>query len=101
MTVPFKIDLSGKVALVTGGGGVLCGCMAKALAECGAAVAVADLRHESADAVATEIVAAGGKAIPVSCNVLEKASLEGANRGVTDQLGPVDILVNGPGGNHP
>ena len=101
MTVPFKIDLSGKVALVTGGGGVLCGCMAKALAECGAAVAVADLRHESADAVATEIVAAGGKAIPVSCNVLEKASLEGANRVVTDQLGPVDILVNGAGGNHP
>jgi len=101
MTVPFKVDLSGKVALVTGGGGVLCGCMAKALAECGAAVAVADLRLEAADAVAGEIVAGGGKAIGVSCNVLEKASLEAASRQVSDQLGPVDILINGAGGNHP
>jgi len=101
MTVPFKVDLSGEVALVTGGGGVLCGCMAKALAECGAAVAVADLRLEAADAVAGEIVAGGGKAIGVSCNVLEKASLEAASRQVSDQLGPVDILINGAGGNHP
>jgi len=101
MTVPFKVDLSGKVGLVTGGGGVLCGCMAKALAECGAAVAVADLRLDAAEAVAGDIVEAGGKAIGVSCNVLEKASLEAANRMVTEQLGPVDILVNGAGGNHP
>ncbi len=101
MTVPFKIDLGGKVGLVTGGGGVLCGCMAKALAECGAAVAVADLRLDAAEAVVGEIVEAGGKAIGVSCNVLERASLEAANRMVTEQLGPVDILVNGAGGNHP
>ncbi len=68
MAVPFKVDLSGKVAVVTGGGGVLCGAMAKALAECGAAVAVADLKLEAAQRVADEITAAGGKAMAVACN---------------------------------
>ncbi len=97
----FNVDLAGKVALVTGGGGVLCGCMAKALAESGCAVAVADLRKEAADAVASEIVAAGGKAIGVACNVLERDSLEAARTEVESALGQVDILLNGAGGNHP
>ncbi len=101
MSVPFKVDLSGKVAVVTGGGGVLCGMMAKALAECGAAVAVADLRLESAQRVVDEITAAGGKAIAVACNALESASLEAANEQVERELGPVSILINGAGGNHP
>ena len=97
----FSVDLSGKVAMVTGGGGILCGSMAKALAESGAAVAVADLRKEAADAVANEIIAAGGKAIGVACPVLERASLDQANLEVEAKLGPIDILVNGAGGNHP
>lgn len=101
MAKGFSVDLSGKVAMVTGGGGVLCGSMAKALAESGAAVAVADLRKEAADAVAEEIVAAGGNAIGVACNVLEMESLNAANAKVEEALGPVDILVNGAGGNHP
>jgi NAD(P)-dependent dehydrogenase (short-subunit alcohol dehydrogenase family) len=101
MTKGFAVDLSGKVALVTGGGGVLCGCMAKALAASGAAVAIADLRKDAADAVASEIVAAGGKAIGVACNVLEADSLKAANVEVEATLGPIDILVNGAGGNHP
>lgn len=101
MTVPFKIDLSGKTAVVTGGGGVLCGCMARALAECGAGVAVADLRKEAADSVAEAITEAGGKAVGVACNVLEKESLEQANAEVENTFGPVDILINGAGGNHP
>lgn len=101
MTKGFTVDLSGKVALVTGGGGVLCGCMAKALAASGAAVAIADLRKDAADAVASEIVAAGGKAIGVACNVLEADSLKAANVEVEATLGPIDILVNGAGGNHP
>ena len=79
MSVPFQVNLNGKVALVTGGGGVLCSTMAKALAECGATVAVADLRLEAAQKVANEIQAAGGKAMPVACNVLERASLDAAN----------------------
>lgn len=97
----FSVDLNGKVALVTGGGGVLCGCMAKALAEAGAAVAVTDLRKKSADKVAEEIVAAGGKAMGVACNVLESASLKAANTAVEEKFGTIDILVNGAGGNHP
>jgi len=101
MSVPFKVDLSGKVAVVTGGGGVLCSAMAKALAECGASVAVADLKLESAQRVANEITAAGGKAMAVACNALEKASLEAANEQVEKTFGPVTILINGAGGNHP
>ena len=101
MIVPFKVDLSGKVAVVTGGGGVLCSAMAKALAECGASVAVADLKLENAERVAEEIVAAGGKAMPVACNALERESLESANALIERELGPASILINGAGGNHP
>ena len=101
MSAPFKVNLTGKVAVVTGGGGVLCSTMAKALAECGASVAVADLRLEAADKVAQEIIAAGGKAMAVACNVLDRASLDAANAEVEKKFGPVDILLNGAGGNHP
>ena len=101
MSVPFKVYLKNKVAVVTGGGGVLCSAMAKALAECGAAVAVADLKLEAAQRVADEITAAGGKAIAVACNALEKESLEAANAEIEKNLGPVSILINGAGGNHP
>ncbi|NLG14658.1 MAG: SDR family oxidoreductase [Lentisphaerae bacterium] len=101
MAVPFKIDLSGKVAVVTGGGGILCSGMALALAECGAKVAILDLRKEAADKVADEIKAVGGKAIGVACNVLDRASLEEANKIVKDTFGPCNILINGAGGNNP
>ena len=101
MSVPFKIDLSGKVAVVTGGGGVLCGVMAKALAECGAKVAILDLRKENADKVAAEIKAAGGEAMGVAANVLEYDSLREAEEAVKAAYGSCDILINGAGGNHP
>jgi NAD(P)-dependent dehydrogenase (short-subunit alcohol dehydrogenase family) len=101
MTTPITVDLREKTALVTGGGGILCSTMSRALAACGAAVAVADLRQDKAAAVADAIIAEGGTAIGVSCNVLEKASLEAARARVETELGPVDILVNGAGGNHP
>lgn len=101
MAASFKVDLAGKVAVVTGGGGVLCSRMAEALAECGAAVAVADLRLECAEAVALRIQKSGGTAIGVACNVLDRKSLEKAERLVRKELGSVDILINGAGGNHP
>ncbi|MDD3695430.1 MAG: SDR family oxidoreductase [Lentisphaeria bacterium] len=101
MTVPFKIDLQDKVALVTGGGGILCSGMALALAECGAKVAVLDLRKEAADKVAAKITAQGYCAIGVACNVLDRASIEEANAVIEKELGPCDILINGAGGNHP
>ncbi len=101
MNIPFQINLTGKVAVVTGGGGILCSAMAQALAKCGAAVAVADLKLEAAQAVADKIIADGGKALAVACNALDRASLDAANAEVEAKLGPVDILINGAGGNHP
>lgn len=101
MSVPFKIDLAGKVAVVTGGGGILCGVMAEALAECGASVAILDLREENAQKVADRIKAAGGRAIGVAANVLEIDSLKQAEAKVRAEFGPCDILINGAGGNHP
>ncbi|HBC89360.1 MAG TPA: D-mannonate oxidoreductase [Lentisphaeria bacterium] len=99
--VPFKVDLKNKVAVVTGGGGILCGAMAEALAECGAKVAILDLRQDAADKVAKAITDKGGVAIGVSANVLELASLQQAEKIVCDKFGPCDILINGAGGNHP
>ena len=101
MTTPFKHDFSGKVVVVTGAGGVLCSDFAKAYAKAGAKVALLDLDEEAAQGYAEEIVADGGVAIGVEANVLEVASLEKAKERVVNELGPVDILVNGAGGNSP
>lgn len=101
MKIPFKVALEGKVAAVTGGGGILCSSMAEALAQCGAKVAVLDLREEAAVKVADKINADGGKAIGVAANVLETKSMADAEKIICDRLGPCDILVNGAGGNHP
>lgn len=101
MGVPLKVDLSGEVAVVTGGGGVLCSAMASGLAECGAAVAVTDLRLDGAQKVAERIRASGGKAEGFACNVLDKSSLEQCNAEIEKVFGAVTILINGAGGNHP
>ncbi len=101
MSVPIKINLENKVCVVTGGGGVLCSAFAKALAECGAKVAILDLRVETAQKVANDITKAGGQAIGVEANVLIKESLEAARQTVLDTFGTCDILLNGAGGNHP
>ncbi len=96
-----KVDLSGKVAVVTGGGGILCSVMAKALAASGAKVAILDLKQEAAQRVADEITSAGYTAIGVEANVLDPASLQQAADVVSAKFGSCDILVNGAGGNHP
>jgi NAD(P)-dependent dehydrogenase (short-subunit alcohol dehydrogenase family) len=101
MAVPFKVDLTGKVAVVTGGGGVLGSYFSKALAECGAKVAIMDLHQEPADKIAKEINEAGGTAIGVAANVLDKEALEQAREIIVKELGTVDILLNGAGGNNP
>jgi len=90
-----------KTIVLTGAGGVLCSTMAMALAKQGNNIAVLDLREEAAIKVAKEIEAAGGNAIGVAANVLEKDSLEKAKQVINDAFGKVDILVNGAGGNHP
>ena len=94
-------NLKGRVAVVTGGGGVLCGDFAKTLAKQGVKVAVLDLNEAAAQKVADEIVADGGVAIAVGCNVLEKESMENARAIVNEKLGTCDILLNGAGGNNP
>lgn len=101
MSVPFRVDLSGKTAVVTGGGGVLCSCFAEALGECGAKVAVLDLSLDAADAVAKRICANGGTAQAFACNVLEKESILAAGDAVIAAFGNIDILINGAGGNNP
>ena len=101
MKLPFDLDLSGKVAVVTGAGGVLCSDFAKAIAKCGAKVALLDINVDAAKVYADEIVADGGVAIAVKANCLEKASLEEAREVVNKELGPCDILINGAGGNNP
>lgn len=101
MSIPKYQELSGKVAVVTGGGGVLCSTMALSLAEQGVKVAILDLKIENANAVAEAINAKGGKAIGVEANVLQLESLKKAQKVVSEQLGPCDILINGAGGNHP
>ncbi|CDD02326.1 oxidoreductase short chain dehydrogenase/reductase family protein [Ruminococcus sp. CAG:382] len=101
MSVPFRVDLSGKIAVVTGGGGVLCSCFAEALGECGAKVAVLDLSLDAADAVAKRICANGGTAQAFACNVLEKESILAAGNAVIAAFGNIDILINGAGGNNP
>lgn len=101
MKLPFKIDLKGKVCVVTGGAGVLCSGFAKAIADCGASVALLDLNEEMAKKTADEITADGGKAIGVKANVLERESVENARKTVLDAFGTCDILINGAGGNNP
>lgn len=94
-------NLKGRVAVVTGGGGVLCGGFAKDLAKQGVKVAVLDLRLDAAQKVADEITAEGFEAIGIACNVLEKESLEAARTEINEKIGTCDILINGAGGNHP
>ncbi|MGN0571194.1 MAG: SDR family oxidoreductase [Candidatus Fimenecus sp.] len=94
-------NLKGRVAVVTGGGGVLCGDFAKTLARQGVKVAVLDLNEAAAQKVADEITAEGGTAIAVGCNVLEPESMEQARAVINEKLGTCDILLNGAGGNNP
>jgi len=101
MKLPFEIDLKGKTAVVTGGGGVLCAEFAAALGACGARIAVLDLNGEAAEKVAASLRSDGVEAIGIKTNVLERESLEAAASLITEKLGPCDLLLNGAGGNHP
>lgn len=94
-------NLTGKVAVVTGAGGVLCSAFAKTLARAGAKVALLDLNEEAAQQFADEIVAEGGEAKAYKCNVLDKDVCYAVADQVQKDLGSCDILINGAGGNNP
>ena len=94
-------DLSGKVAVVTGAGGVLCSYFAKVLARAGAKVALLDLNYDAAKTFADEINSEGGTAVAYACNVLEKETCYAVADKIEREIGKCDILVNGAGGNNP
>lgn len=96
--LPFRVDLSDKVAVVTGAGGVLMREFAAALAACGARVALLDINEAAVRAVADEI---GERALPVPTDCLSKDALLAAREKIHAAFGPVNFLVNGAGGNHP
>ena len=98
MKLPFQIDLNGKVAVVTGAGGVLMSEFAKALATCGAKVALLDINAEAAEAVASAI---GENALAIPTNCLDKGEIAKAAEIIHAKWGKVNFLINGAGGNNP
>ncbi len=97
MKLPFRVDLKGKVAVITGAGGVLMSEFARALHACGARVALLDINFEAAKKIADEM----GDAIAVRCDCLDKQSIGQAKKIVNEAFGTVNFLVNGAGGNSP
>ncbi|MDE6868984.1 MAG: SDR family oxidoreductase [Clostridia bacterium] len=98
MKVPFKVDLKNKVVAVTGAGGIICSEFAKALAVCGAKVALLDINYEAAKKYADEI---GENALAICCNCLENSSIIEAKKTINEAWGKVNFLINGAGGNNP
>ncbi len=96
--IPFKVDLSDKIIAITGAGGIICSEFARALAECGAKVALLDINYDAAKKFADEI---GENALAVKCNCLDKADIEKAKDEINAKFGKVNFLVNGAGGNNP
>ena len=100
MKLPFQIDLSGKVAVVTGAGGVLCSEFSKVLAACGAKVSLIGRHIENVQQVADEITAEGGFARAYRGDVLDKSGMLALADQIAAELGGCDILLNGAGGNN-
>ena len=101
INLPLNIDYSGKVVVITGAGGLICGAMARAFAQSGAKVAALDLNEEAVEALADELKAEGFICEGYKANVLDPEMLEEVHKAVVADLGKCDILVNGAGGNNP
>lgn len=95
-------DLNGKVCVITGGAGVIGSALVRAMASVGVKIAIADINKETAETVATAIASEfNAQVIGVEANVLDKESLIRAKQIINEQLGDIDLLINGAGGNHP
>src|SRR5438874_8964099 len=94
-------DIKGSTAVITGGSGQLGRVMAQGLAQAGVRVAVLSLHAETSEKVAEAIKTDGGEAIGIACDVLDRAALERTQELLSNTFGPVDILINAAGGNHP
>ena len=101
VNLPLNHDFTGKVVVITGAGGVLCGDMARAYAIAGAKVAALDLNEEAVKKLADELKAEGYICEGYKANVLDREILEAVHEQVLNDLGPCDILINGAGGNNP
>lgn len=101
INLPLNIDYSGKVVVVTGAGGLICGTMARAFAQSGARVAALDLNEEAVKKLSDELKAEGFICEGYKANVLDTATLEEVHSKVLKDLGECDILINGAGGNNP
>ena len=99
--LPLQVDYSGKVVVITGAGGLICGAMARAFAMSGAKVAALDLNENAVKTLADEMTAQGYICRGYAANVLDKASLEKAHEAVLADFGKCDVLINGAGGNNP
>ncbi len=99
--LPLNVDYSGKVVVVTGAGGLICGAMARAFAQSGAKVAALDLNEDAVKKLADELKAEGFVCEGYGANVLDPEMLEAVHQKVIADLGECDILVNGAGGNNP
>lgn len=98
MKLPFSVDLRDKIVVITGAGGVICSAFARALAECGARVALLDINEDAVGRVAAEI---GDRALPIVCDCLDRDSIRAAHETVTARWGKANLLINGAGGNNP
>ena len=101
MNLPLNVDYSGKVVVVTGAGGLICGAMARAFAQSGAKVAALDLNEDAVKKLADELKKEGYICEGYKANVLDPENLEEVHQAVLKDLGGCDILVNGAGGNNP
>ena len=101
INLPLNIDYTGKVVVVTGAGGLICGAMARAFAQCGAKVAALDLNEEAVNKLADELTSEGFICKGYKANVLDTENLEAVRQAVISDFGGCDILVNGAGGNNP
>lgn len=99
--LPLNIDYTGKVVVITGAGGLICGAMARAFAQSGAKVAALDINEEAVKKLADALKAEGFVCEGYKANVLDPEALEEVHKAVLADLGECDILVNGAGGNNP